>query len=156
MNTTRKYGGLLGWLLLCAGAGLIGAYFEPGSWYQMIQKPSFTPPDWVFPIVWPVLYACMAVAAWGVWEQHGFERARRPLKWFGVQLALNAAWSWLFFGRHNIGAALAEIVLLWSAILFTILLFWQYRRWTAWLLIPYLVWITYAVALNYGIWELNG
>lgn len=156
MNTRQKYAGLLGWILLCSLAGAIGASFEPGAWYETIIKPSFTPPDRVFSIVWPVLYLVMAVAAWMVWKEFGFEEGRRPLKWFMVQLMLNAVWSWLFFGTHNVGPALAEMVLLWSAVIFTTLLFWQYNRWAGWLMVPYTIWITYAVALNYAIWELNG
>lgn len=155
MNSFKKYSGLLGWILLCVIAGVIGAYFDPGIWYETIEKPSFTPPNWVFPIVWPLLYLLMAIAAWLIWKDFGFTKARRPLQWFGLQLALNAAWSWLFFGRHSIGVALGEIVLLWAAILFTIILFWERSKWAGMLMIPYLLWVSYAVALNYAIWQIN-
>lgn len=155
MSSFKKYGGLAGWILVCALAGVIGAYFEPGIWYDTIAKPEFTPPNWVFPIVWPVLYLCMAIAVWLVWKDFGFEEGRRPLQWFILQLILNAAWSWLFFGRHSIGVALGEIALLWVAILFTIILFWYRNKAAAGLMIPYLLWVSYAVALNLAIWQLN-
>ena len=155
MSAFRKYSGLLGWAAITFLAGFIAAQFEPGSWYQTINKPAFTPPDTLFPIVWPVLYLCMAVAAWLIWKDYGFTNGRRALKWFGLQLALNAAWSWLFFGRHDIGIALGEIILLWIAILFTIFLFWKKNKTAAYLMIPYILWITFAIALNYAIWQLN-
>lgn len=155
MNALKKYAGLLGWIAVVAVAGTFASYFDPGSWYQGIAKPSFTPPSWIFPVVWPILYLLMAIAAWLIWKDFGFTEGRRPLKWFGVQLALNAAWSWLFFGRHGIASALAEIALLWIAILFTLLLFWKKNRWAGLLMLPYLLWTTYALALNYAIWQLN-
>ncbi|MBN2732233.1 MAG: tryptophan-rich sensory protein [Balneolaceae bacterium] len=155
MTTFKKFAGLAGWILVCALAGAIGAYFEPGIWYQEITKPFFTPPNWIFAVVWPILYLCMGIAAWLVWKELGFDKGRQPLKWFGVQLGLNAAWSWLFFGRHAIGTALGEIILLWVAILFTLLLFWQKNKIAGALLIPYLLWISFAVALNFSIWQLN-
>lgn len=155
MTSTKKYAGLLGWIALTALAGVIGAYFELGVWYQEIAKPSFTPPNWVFPVVWPILYLCMAVAAWLIWKDYGFDNGRRSLKWFGLQLVLNATWSWLFFGRHSIGTALGEIMLLWIAILFTLFLFFQKSKAAGWLMVPYLLWVSYALVLNFSIWQLN-
>lgn len=155
MTSLKKYSGLGAWILICALAGAISAMFEPGTWYQTIAKPSFTPPNWVFPVVWPILYVCMAVAAWLVWKDYGLDKGYRALKWFGLQLVLNAAWSWLFFGRNAIGTALGEIMLLWIAILFTLVLFWQKNSVAGWLMAPYLVWVSYALALNFAIWQLN-
>lgn len=145
----------MGWLALCFAAALFGSYFEPGSWYEALNKPSWTPPNWIFPVVWPILYTMMAVAAWQVWRNYGFEGAPQQLRWFLLQLGLNAAWSWIFFGRQSISMGLAEILLLWVAIFFTIILFWGKSKLAAWLMVPYLLWVTYASALNFSIWQLN-
>lgn len=155
MTNLQKWSGLMGWLALCFAAGLFGSYFDPGSWYEALNKPSWTPPNWVFPVVWPILYAMMGIAAWLVWRDYGFKDASSQLRWFLLQLGLNAAWSWIFFGRQSISMGLAEILLLWIAIFFTIILFWDKRKSAAWLMIPYLLWITYASALNFSIWQLN-
>lgn len=155
MNTVKKFSGLAGWIIVCFIAAAIGAYFEPGQWYEALNKPSWTPPNWVFPIVWPILYTMMAVSAWLVWQKYGFSQARQALNWFGFQLILNAAWSWLFFGKHLIGTALAEILLLWIAILFTTMLFWKKRKSAGWLMVPYLLWVSYASALNFSLFQLN-
>lgn len=155
MNTLSKYSGLAGWILVCFAAAAIGAIFEPGLWYEALNKPSWTPPNWVFPIVWPILYTMMGISAWIVWKKYGFNRARQALIWFGFQLVLNAAWSWLFFGEHLIGTALAEILLLWIAILFTMMLFWEKSKAAGWLMLPYLLWVSYASALNFSLFQLN-
>lgn len=155
MKKWRNIGGLAGWLSACLFAALIGAYFEPGSWYQMLNKPSWTPPNWVFPVVWPILYLCMAIAAWLIWKEYGFKSARKELRWFILQLALNAAWSWIFFGRQAISTALGEILLLWMAILFTTMLFRRKNKIAAYLMAPYLLWVSYAVALNFALWQMN-
>ena len=155
MSALKKYSSLLGFILVSALAGAVGVIFKPGAWYAVINKPSFTPPNWIFPVVWPILYLMMAVAAWIIWTKRGFDRGRLPLKWFAVQLALNAAWSWIFFGRHALGTALAEIMLLWIAIVFTLLLFWKINRWAGGLMAPYLLWISFALVLNFSIWHLN-
>lgn len=155
MTRSKQITGLAGWLLICYLAGFMASLFEPGSWYQGLNKPAWTPPDLVFPIVWPVLYTLMGIAAWRVWKKHGFTEGRQPLQWFGLQLGLNAVWSWLFFGMNSTGTAFAEILLLWTAILFTTLLFWKKDRAAALLMVPYLLWVLYAAALNYAIWQLN-
>ncbi|HEX8177527.1 MAG TPA: TspO/MBR family protein [Pyrinomonadaceae bacterium] len=160
---TEAYG-LSTWLALgvsiaiCFSAAGIGSLFtdpEIGGWYARIAKPSWTPPNWVFGPVWSVLYLMMAVAAWLVWKEKGFASAAAPLALFGVQLVFNALWSILFFGMHRIGMALLDIVLLWSAILATVLSFWRVSPAAGALMIPYLLWVTYASALNYSIWRLN-
>ena len=155
MDRNKKIAGLLGWLLLCFGAGAFAAYFDPGPWYQALAKPAWTPPDWVFPIVWPLLYLCMAVAAWMIWKNAGFSRGRSALQWFLIQLVLNAAWSWLFFGEQMIATALGEIFLLLVAIIFTTMLFWKIVPAAGWLMVPYLLWVGYASALNMAIWQMN-
>lgn len=152
----KKYAGLGGWIGLCFLAGAFGSMFEPGMWYDMLNKPSWTPPNWIFPIVWPILYLMMGVAAWLIWKDYGFKEGREELKWFGIQLGLNAAWSWIFFGKHLIGTALGEILLLWIAILFTLMLFHKKNKIAGWLLVPYLLWISFASALNYAIFQMNG
>ena len=97
----------------------------------------------------------MAVAAWLVWREHGVSGAALPLVIFVVQLALNAAWSWIFFGRHQIGLAATEIMILWAAILGVIVGFWRLEPVSGALLIPYLLWVSFAAALNFAIWRLN-
>lgn len=149
------YIGLAGWLLLSFSAGAFGAFFEPGVWYESLTKPPWTPPNWIFPVVWPILYFCMGFAAWLVWEKAGFNKARDGLTLFLVQLALNALWSWLFFGLHEVGTALADIILLWILILFTLLAFRIHSRLASLLLLPYLLWVGYAIALNFSIWNSN-
>ncbi len=146
---------MIGWILVSFLAGVIGTIVEPGVWYEMLNKPAWTPPNWVFPVVWPILYVCMGVAAWLVWKRAGFDQARDALTLFLVQLALNGLWSWVFFGWHQIGTALANIMLLWIMILFTTLAFRIHSKWAFWLMVPYLVWVGYATALNFSIWNLN-
>ncbi|MBM3844901.1 MAG: tryptophan-rich sensory protein [Verrucomicrobia bacterium] len=146
---------LIGWLLLCFGAAWFGASFPPGAWYASLNKPSWNPPNWVFGPVWTALYTMMAVSAWLVWRNRGFVKNALPLGSFLVQLILNALWSWLFFGLQNPALAFAEIVLLWLAIGATLLLFGRRSPLAAWLLAPYLVWVSFAAALNFTLWRLN-
>ncbi len=155
MRRWRTPLGLAAWLWLALGAGFIGSRFRPGDWYVALAKPAWTPPDVVFPVAWTVLYLLMGCAAFRVWHRHGLGAARLALGLWGVQLALNAAWSWLFFGRHAVGAACVEIVMLWAAILATVLAFRRWDRPAAFLLLPYLAWVTFAAALNFVIWRLN-
>jgi tryptophan-rich sensory protein len=127
----------------------------PGEWYADLNKPAWNPPGWIFGPVWTALYAMMAVAAWLVWQQGGFVVQRRPLGMFLAQLALNALWTPLFFGLRHPGLAFAEIILLWLAILATLLAFRPVSRTAAWLLVPYLAWVSFAAVLNGTIWRLN-
>lgn len=150
--------GLLLFLGLSFVAALVGSLFTGAaidSWYDTIAKPSWTPPDWIFGPVWTLLYVAMAVAAWLVWRQAGWSHAGTGLTLFSIQLVLNAAWSALFFGARNPGLAFAEIVLLWGAILATLLAFWRVRPLAGMLFVPYLAWVTFAAVLNYAIWRLN-
>jgi benzodiazapine receptor len=144
-----------GWVLLCFAAAAFGGLFMPGEWYASLQKPAWNPPGWVFGPVWSALYTMMAVAAWLVWRRGGFVAQRRPLTLFLLQLALNAAWTPLFFGLHWPGVAFAEMVLLWLAIAATLLAFRPVSRIASWLLAPYLAWVSFAAALNFTYWLLN-
>lgn len=144
-----------GWLALCFTAASLGALFMPGEWYSALKKPSWNPPAWIFEPVWTALYTMMAVAAWLVWKRGGFAAQRRPLALFLVQLALNAAWTPLFFGLHWPGVAFTEIVLLWLAIAATLAAFRPVSGVAAWLLVPYLAWVSFAAALNFALWRLN-
>lgn len=123
------------------------------NWYADLVKPSWTPPDWVFGPVWSVLYLSMAVAAWLVWR-HDDVAVQMTL--FGIQLLLNALWSWLFFGLHSPSAASVDIVLLWTAIAATTVVFWRRSTAAGILFVPYLVWVSFACVLNLAIWRLNG
>jgi translocator protein len=127
-----------------------------GGWYGTLDKPFFTPPASLFGPVWTVLYLSMAVSAWLVWRREGFSGAQAAMALFSAQLVLNLLWSVIFFGLEAPGLALVEIVALWTAILLTILAFSKISRPAGWLLVPYLAWVSFATALNAGIWWLNG
>jgi tryptophan-rich sensory protein len=146
---------LAGWLLACFSAAALGGVFMPGEWYASLKKPSWNPPGWVFGPVWTALYTMMAVAAWLVWRQGGWGKQRNLLILFLAQLALNAAWTPLFFGLHRPGLAFADILLLWLAIAATLMAFRPVNRVAAWLLAPYLGWVGFAAALNCALWRLN-
>lgn len=138
-----------------AGLGSLATTPAIPGWYASLQKPAWTPPNWLFGPVWTALYLSMAVAAWLVWRDRGFQGARLALALFAVQLALNALWSILFFGLKSPGAALVEIAFLWAAIFATMAAFWRVRPLAGWLFVPYLWWVTYAAFLNYAIWRRN-
>ena len=151
----KRWLGLLLWLIASFSAAALGAFFMPGAWYDSLNKPSWNPPGWVFGPVWSALYTMMAVAAWMVWQRGGYRHQRKPLNWFIKQLALNAAWSPLFFGAHRPDIAFGEILLLWVAIAGTIRVFYPVSRTAAVLLTPYLAWVTFATILNFTLWRLN-
>jgi len=138
-----------------AGIGSIATTPNIASWYAGLAKPSWNPPNWVFGPVWTVLYISMAVSAWLVWRQGGLWQGRWPLAWFAVQLALNAAWSWLFFGFHLPGTAFIEVLILFTAIAATTIAFWQHSLAAGILMLPYLGWVAFASVLNFTIWRLN-
>jgi tryptophan-rich sensory protein len=152
---SRDFIGAIGWLAVVFLAAWIGSRFLPDEWYRNIKKPSWNPPNWLFAPVWTLLYVLMAVAAWLVWRQFGFQPASLPLALFLVQLSLNAAWTWLFFGRHRPDLALVEIVVFWALLLATILSFWGLYPLAGALLLPYLAWTSFAAFLNFTIWRLN-
>lgn len=145
-------------LLLCFSVAAIGGAVTATSvndWYKMLEKPWFTPPDWVFAPVWAVLYALMAIAGWRVWRRTEAGEGRGALHAFALQLGLNLAWSVLFFGMNLIGAALVEIIMLLGAIILTTALFSKRDRCAGALLVPYALWVGYALMLNASIWTLN-
>jgi translocator protein len=145
-------------ILICQGVGLLGARFtapEIPSWYRTLRKPSFNPPAWIFGPVWTLLYLLMAIAAWRVIQAHASPLRAAALAAFFLQLALNLLWSWIFFRRHALGAALIEVVLLWIAIAVTAVLFARIDTPAAWLLTPYLAWTAFAALLNAAILRLN-
>ena len=154
----RDIAGLLVVLVICFGVSVAGGAVTAssvGTWYQALQKPPFNPPDWLFAPVWTVLYVMMAVAGWRVWRKHGLRGARAAMALFGIQLALNLAWSFVFFGYRLIGAALIEIVVLLVAIVLTTILLWRRDRFAGVLFIPYAGWVAFATALNFALWQLN-
>ena len=149
--------GVAGWLAITFVAAAIGgaASVNAGSFYAQLVLPEWAPPSWVFGPVWTVLYVAMGIAAWLVWRTGGLRAARGALALFLAQLALNALWSWLFFGWHRGAAAFADILLLWVLIVATLIAFWRVRALAGWLLVPYLLWVSFAAALNYAVWQLN-
>jgi translocator protein len=157
VSTTRSVIGLVLWVGVSLGAGQTGNWLGGGdaSFYQQLQQPAWAPPPWLFGPVWIVLYVMMGVAAWLVWRERGFGGARLPLTLFLVHLIFNAAWTGIFFGLRNFGLAFAEIVVLWLMILAVLLLFWRVRPLAGALLLPYLLWVTYAAALNFALWRMN-
>lgn len=158
MNERVRWTGLIFFLLASLGAGGLGSLAtapEIDGWYRGITKPEWNPPDWVFAPVWTTLYLMMGIAAWLVWKPAGCRRVFVPLMWFVIQLALNVAWSWVFFGNHQIGWAAVEIVFLWMAILMTTVQFYRCSKPAGLLMAPYLGWVTFAAILNVAIWQLN-
>ena len=142
------------WIALCVGGGaLIGVATDGGDspWYASLNKPSWTPPGWVFAPVWTTLYAAMGVGAWLVSREGGWPKQRRPLIVFLAQLTLNFAWSLIFFGLQQITWALVDIVALWLLIVLAIRGFVRVQRAAAWLLAPYLAWVSFATVLNAAI-----
>jgi translocator protein len=162
VRSTRE-GALSDWvvlalfLMICLGTAVLGAAWTNlslGDWYVTLAKPSWNPPNWVFGPIWTTLYVGMAIAAWLVWRRRGLD-SWLPLLLFGVQLVLNAAWSALFFGLRNPGMAFEDIILLWLAILATVVAFGHVSTSAAALLLPYLAWVSFATALNWAIWRMN-
>lgn len=145
---------LVVFVLICLGVSALGAQFRPGEWYQQLLKSPLTPPNWVFAPVWAALYLAMAVAAWLVWQSAPKSRIV-PLSLFGLQLFFNAIWSWLFFGLHEPGLALVDIILVWCAIMGTAVAFWKVNTIAGILFLPYIAWVSFAAYLNFEIWRLN-
>ena len=149
--------GLMGWLAVSAIVAAVGALasVQASSFYGNLTQPGWAPPSSVLGPVWTVLYALMGIAAWLVWRTGGFRRNRTALTLFLVQLGSNALWSWLFFAWHRGAIAFVDIVLLWVLVLATLISFWRVKRLAGGLLIPYLLWVSFATALNYSVWQLN-
>jgi tryptophan-rich sensory protein len=143
-------------IIAAQAAGALGAIAtrKGMAWNDTLEKPSFNPPGWVFGPVWTVLYFLMAMAAWLVWRKKG-PGAKPALGLWGVQLALNLAWSWIYFGAQRPGAAVIEIVALLGAIVATMAAFLRIERVAGLLMLPYLAWVAFAAVLNWSIWRLN-
>jgi len=155
VSRTRDVLGLAAFVVLCFGVSVLGGMAAApalAEWYPALRKPAWTPPGWVFGPVWTLLYPMVAVAGWLAWREG---RARFGPLVYLLQLALNAAWPWVFFGHRRLGPALVCVVLLWVAILATIAAFWRLSRGGALLLVPYLAWVGFAAALNHAIWRMN-
>ena len=158
MTPLKAFFGLVISIAVCLAAGGLGAIAttpEIDAWYQTIEKPSWNPPSFVFGPVWTILYVLMAIAAWLVWQRDGFAKAKVPLTLFAIQLLLNVAWSWIFFHFHQPGWAFVEILVLWLAIVATMVAFFKKTALAGWLMGPYLAWVSFAAVLNFTIWRLN-
>jgi translocator protein len=155
MSLTQEIFGVIGWLGLTFGAAWLGSRFLPDQWYQNLSKPTWNPPNSIFAPVWTILYLLMALAAWWIWRSYGLQASLFPLTMFVLQLLLNAAWSWLFFGRHRPDLAFLDIIGLWLALLITLLSFWRLAALAGILLIPYLAWVSFAAILNWTVWQMN-
>jgi len=145
-------------ILIAQSAGIIGSVFTAKSiptWYATLAKPSWNPPSWLFGPVWVTLYTLMGFAAYLIWQSRSMPNAKIALVFYGVQLALNALWSILFFGLKNPALAFAEILILLALILATTFLFWRINMWAGILLLPYIAWVSFAAFLNFNIWKLN-
>ncbi|MDD2655788.1 MAG: tryptophan-rich sensory protein [Candidatus ainarchaeum sp.] len=153
----REIAILLGFILLCELAGAIGSLFTfPGiaNWYAYLEKPSFSPPDWLFAPVWILLYLLMGISAHLIFRSKS-PASRNALSIFAIQLVLNVCWSFAFFGLFSSFYGFLVIMLLWAAIILTILYFYKISKPAAYLLVPYLLWVTFAMILNYSIMVLN-
>lgn len=160
-NQTNNNGGvitvtkLITSIIICQLAGLIGAFFTMPAikdWYQTLKKPFFAPPDWVFTPVWITLFLLMGVSLFFVWKNKSNGESRVV---FGTQLILNILWTAFFFGLKSPGLAFIEIIFLWFAILCTIISFYRVSKIASLLLLPYILWVTFAAALNFVIWMIN-
>lgn len=146
---------LLGFVAACFLAASSGSIFRPGDWYEGLAKPAWRPPNWLFGPVWAVLYCMIAISGWLVWREVGLAAAVLPLILYGVQLVLNGLWSFVFFGLRRLDLALIEMMLLWLSIAASIVAFYPIHAGAAWLLVPYLVWVSFAMVLNFAMWRLN-
>ena len=153
----HRLSGLLLWLSITALAAALGsiASLDAAEFYRQLMRPDWAPSAGVFGPVWTVLYLLMAIAAWLVWREREARNVVPALTLYVVQLAANALWSWLFFAWHRGLLAFADIVLLWLLIVATLVAFWRARRIAGLLLIPYLLWVTFAALLNLRVWQLN-
>ena len=147
-----KYISLVVFALLVVLASQVGASYMPGPWYAALAKPPWTPPNWLFPVAWTILYVMIALAGWYAWRADGFGV---PVMLWGAQLGLNALWTYLMFGQKDIQLALIDVVALWLVIAAFILTVRGASRAAALLFVPYLAWVSFAAALNFEVWRLN-
>jgi tryptophan-rich sensory protein len=150
----EDYLSLVVFVVLVVGAAVTGGIWGADAWYAGLRKPSFTPPNWLFPPAWTILYILIALAGWFVWEAGG-PGSELALAFWGAQLLFNGAWSYVFFGRRQLGLALADLSLMWLCILGFILAAWDVDRRASYMFMPYLVWVSYAGALNWRILRMN-
>lgn len=158
LSHRRDIFGLVLFIIVCllvSGIGGLITATSVGSWYLSIEKPPFNPPNWVFAPVWTTLYVFMAIAGWRVWRRVDDARRHQALIVFAVQLGLNLAWSFLFFGLKRIDLAVGEIAVLLVSIVITTILFWKIDRWAGALFVPYVLWVSFAMLLNGSLWLLN-
>lgn len=146
----------LAWVVVAFLPALLGLLFDPGSWYAQLDKPPWNPPGWLFGPVWTGLYLLIGTSAWLLWRRRSFRNAPGAFAVFFVQHALNAAWTPVFFGAERPGAAFVVIVAMWCAIVATVVAFARHHKVAAGLLVPYLLWVSFAAVLNLRIWQLNG
>lgn len=155
MNSIQS---LIVFIMMCFSAAFLGSISTRASlktWYPAIIKPSWNPPDYLFAPVWTALYLMMAVAGWMVWEHSTTKGFSIPIVLFFVQLVLNTAWSFIFFGLRRPGWAFIEVIILWIFILLTTVSFWGVTWIAGMLFLPYLIWVTFATVLNFTVWQLN-
>lgn len=152
MSPMRSAIALVGFIVLAQAAGATGALVTDAEFYRSLDRPAWAPPGWLFGPVWITLYVLIGVSAWLVWRRPRSPTRRSALTWWGVQLAINAAWTPVFFGLEAIGASLVVIVALLLAILVTIERAGRVTRPAAWLLVPYAAWVAFATALSAAIW----
>lgn len=156
-STQKQLMGFIGWVLLCFAASAAGAIasIQAKSFYGSLTQPDWAPPGWLFGPVWSTLFALMAIAAWLVWRDGGFGKHRGALTLFIIQLIPNVLWSWLFFAWNLGGLAFADILVLWILIVATIISFWRVNRLAGAMLVPYLLWVSFAAFLCFSTWKLN-
>jgi translocator protein len=149
---------LIASILICQGAGFVGSLFTTpniDSWYAFVNKPSFNPPNFIFAPVWTLLFLMMGVSLYLLWVAKKGGDRKLALRLFFIQLGLNVLWSIIFFGMRNPGLALVEIVVLWFGIFFSALQNLKVNKWSFWLMVPYLAWVSFAFILNFYIFILN-
>ncbi|MBU4082342.1 tryptophan-rich sensory protein [Patescibacteria group bacterium] len=140
-------------------AGIVGSLFTTSAiptWYATLQRPSFSPPNWIFGPAWITLYILMGISVYLIWQKVEKNKTARNAMWlFWIHLFFNAIWSIIFFGLQNPGLAFVNIIIIWLLIIALMIKFWKINRWATYLLIPYLLWVSFASVLNYFIWYLN-
>lgn len=139
-------------LTACGAAGATGSMFPPGDWYKNLKKPSWTPPNWLFPVAWSVLYLCMSAAGARVATMPD---AGLALALWALQIAFNTLWTPVFFGLHRLRAGMIVLTLLWLSVAACMVALWQLDTLSGILFLPYLVWVSVAAALNFSVWRLN-
>lgn len=142
-------------IFICFIPATTGFFLKPGSWYESLIKPALNPPNWIFGPVWTILYILMGICLWRIFKAAPLKQIAAPLGLFALQLIFNGLWTWLFFGLQNPCYALINIFILLGLILFNIIVFHPIDKIAAYLLIPYLLWVSFATYLNFELWRLN-